>query len=38
MRDQEQFYLRAITYVFLTGWTAMIILGALSIFHDIGWL
>lgn len=37
-KDQEQFYLRAITYVVITGWTFVVVLGALKVFHDIGWL
>ena len=36
--EQERFYIRALIYVFLTGWTCIIILGALRVFHDIGWL
>lgn len=36
--DQQQFYFRAITFFFLSGWTCMIALCALKVFHDIGWL
>lgn len=37
-RDQYEFYWRAITYFFLTGWSCLIVIVGLKVFHEIGWL